>query len=1293
MLSPDVPEFVPRGCQTPDSTNMVNIEPKENTSHAQLTKSSAGTHKPSSAGPNPSVPKSSPLRGERGVASGSRAPNDSWRRPKEVFGDQRDSQTQDLTRHESGIEMNQGERHTPQRGKGKPRPVAENLELHIRNKFTTPKPSYSYTKILKSKQPVNSASVPEAKSVKQDFSFSNDSHWPTLGESLPLYKTPEKNSKPSETEKRDSNPWVKKSNESSPTKFFTKNPWQDRGMAEQTADAFMRPKTTETSSPLKSQRKNPKTWQERSTSEHNGDAPVRPKSTDSSTKRSRNIPGHAWQERSTSEQSASDSVRSRIADGNSKTPENCVKTKPSSHTQRKKVETDSHDDNSAPESKESNLPKDKINEYDRELRSQKSYAKTAMNTEFKETHGIQNQEEATQATKQNSTHNDSDLFQWQVIGEKKNKVKKPRIKPEEELEGSPQFPKLVRGDGNKHGRVLPDKPSQNDRTKENQENISKKKYVVDLSKTKGANSTSTQEISEGAVRKDTKALRPSQKEKKKPRPTRVTSLANCSSDKKEIRTNPKAATTSTSTTTATASAAAKPLSEEALQKKLAFKLMKKEEKIKKREMKCLQARMASRDTKVSVISSVFLEKTQATSKASTRPSSQINLTLEEYPSLQMQRKVTKRDIPQAHTSLPSHTDTHRDSPSSLPPRTSDPQASPSLQTTTDVSQSSENKPTARVTTSSQKVRLKGDDLLSGLLPVNASDDDNDDGLEESAVTYRKALLSAKAKKVTKQDTRHSEPSANTRVDAAPPKKQIRTKDPLMLNLQALAAKCRKNKKREAAYLEEKYSPTKRKDDREDEFPSRKPGTAALPKVAGVVAKRGKINAKKPKKKKISRVMKCKIEKRQRETLALQLLLAQANARQQEQQQEVLEPLSTTNNENENSTVIKDAVADCDTNEPPCTTTENETRLENKTQESVEAKSMEGDDATNSLNSATKTETDKEEGERRPGKDKDKEKQESDQEKSDGRNEDYDENKENKNSNKTSPNIKPQVMKAPEGDDKSKIIWKIRGIQEPIMEDSTPAPDKTSNSEMKDANTEGKSGSQQSTDEPKSSHSPAQLKLLADDPLVVKKASELIEMLKAQSKPSGPREYCHQVVTPEVNAVAKELISTLMAFQKRHYQRDPTKARIRKRYVCGLKETTKLMGKMSCVIMAPNIQQCEGPGSLDDAVEKLLNQAEKLKVPVVFALSTKEMKYLCRKSSRKVSCFGIINYQGAQDIFQRLMQLMPEAQKQYQELVASGQCSLPKEGEDEDEEEEEGEPLKKDLTAEVVNRTKSLLMAP
>lgn len=39
-------------------------------------------------------------------------------------------------------------------------------------------------------------------------------------------------------------------------------------------------------------------------------------------------------------------------------------------------------------------------------------------------------------------------------------------------------------------------------------------------------------------------------------------------------------------------------------------------------------------------------------------------------------------------------------------------------------------------------------------------------------------------------------------------------------------------------------------------------------------------------------------------------------------------------------------------------------------------------------------------------------------------------------------------------------------------------------------------------------------------------------------------YIHQVVTPEVNAVAKELMKSLIAFQARHYQRDPVRARIK-----------------------------------------------------------------------------------------------------------------------------------------------------
>ncbi|XP_068218156.1 serine-rich adhesin for platelets [Palaemon carinicauda] len=154
-----------------------------------------------------------------------------------------------------------------------------------------------------------------------------------------------------------------------------------------------------------------------------------------------------------------------------------------------------------------------------------------------------------------------------------------------------------------------------------------------------------------------------------------------------------------------------------------------------------------------------------------------------------------------------------------------------------------------------------------------------------------------------------------------------------------------------------------------------------------------------------------------------------------------------------------------------------------------------------------------------------------------------------------------------------------------------------------------------------------------------------------------REYCNHIITPEVNVTAKELISTLVTFQDRHFKRDPMKARMRRRFVCGLRSTVKSMGKLSCIIVAPDIERCKGPGALDEVVENMLKQAENHCVPVIFALTCKKIGYLCFKKVG-VSCIGIINYHGAQVVFQKLMEMIPEAKAQYQERVSRGFCTVP-----------------------------------
>ncbi|XP_037800513.1 microtubule-associated protein futsch-like [Penaeus monodon] len=206
----------------------------------------------------------------------------------------------------------------------------------------------------------------------------------------------------------------------------------------------------------------------------------------------------------------------------------------------------------------------------------------------------------------------------------------------------------------------------------------------------------------------------------------------------------------------------------------------------------------------------------------------------------------------------------------------------------------------------------------------------------------------------------------------------------------------------------------------------------------------------------------------------------------------------------------------------------------------------------------------------------------------------------------------------------------------------------------------------------------------DDPELAKRCSELAQEIKIMAHPVHKmsfREYCDHMITPEVDSAAKKLVTMLVRFQERQYQRDPMKAKVRRRYVCGLKEATKLMTKMSCVIVAPDIQRSRGPGLLDEVVAKMLNRARESGVPLIFALSLKNLGKLCHKSV-PVSCIGIINYQGAQDVFNQLMELVPAAKAKYQALVNTGLCTVPAEAEglSDEEKEPEGSSLKDAVTS-------------
>lgn len=58
-----------------------------------------------------------------------------------------------------------------------------------------------------------------------------------------------------------------------------------------------------------------------------------------------------------------------------------------------------------------------------------------------------------------------------------------------------------------------------------------------------------------------------------------------------------------------------------------------------------------------------------------------------------------------------------------------------------------------------------------------------------------------------------------------------------------------------------------------------------------------------------------------------------------------------------------------------------------------------------------------------------------------------------------------------------------------------------------------------------------------------------------------------------------LLQELVSFQERIYQKDPVRAKARRRLVMGLREVTKHMklNKIKCVIISPNCEKIQSKG--------------------------------------------------------------------------------------------------------------------
>ncbi|CAK6434167.1 unnamed protein product [Pipistrellus nathusii] len=148
-----------------------------------------------------------------------------------------------------------------------------------------------------------------------------------------------------------------------------------------------------------------------------------------------------------------------------------------------------------------------------------------------------------------------------------------------------------------------------------------------------------------------------------------------------------------------------------------------------------------------------------------------------------------------------------------------------------------------------------------------------------------------------------------------------------------------------------------------------------------------------------------------------------------------------------------------------------------------------------------------------------------------------------------------------------------------------------------------------------------------------------------------RDYCSQVLSKEVDTCVTELLKELVRFQDRMYQKDPVKAKTKRRLVLGLREVLKhlKLRKLKCVIISPNCEKIQSKGGLDDTLHTIIDSACEQNIPFVFALNRKALGRSLNKAV-PVSVVGIFSYDGAQDQFHKMVELTMAAREAYKAML-------------------------------------------
>ncbi|XP_014087158.2 selenocysteine insertion sequence-binding protein 2 [Bactrocera oleae] len=148
-----------------------------------------------------------------------------------------------------------------------------------------------------------------------------------------------------------------------------------------------------------------------------------------------------------------------------------------------------------------------------------------------------------------------------------------------------------------------------------------------------------------------------------------------------------------------------------------------------------------------------------------------------------------------------------------------------------------------------------------------------------------------------------------------------------------------------------------------------------------------------------------------------------------------------------------------------------------------------------------------------------------------------------------------------------------------------------------------------------------------------------------------RSYCDNCTTSLLSELTEQLLRELDRFQKRAVAQNAIKAHAHRRFVVGLREANNflLVNKVKLIIIAPDCETCDGEDGLDEKICNIKKQCQQQNVPYLFSLRRRQLAYTLFKKA-PVGCVAVLDFDGARDIFLKLLQALEIARKSYEDLT-------------------------------------------